>query len=411
MILKKIFLCLTLMLVAGEAMYARSPMVVDSIIAQRMHERNIPVLDGNSVKFFTSGHDKFVDLFDAIRNAKSSIHLEYFNFRNDSIAGLLFKLLGQKVREGVEVRAMYDAFGNLSNNSPISNEMHDSIRMEGINLIKFDPVRFPWVNHIIPRDHRKIVVIDGKIAYTGGMNVADYYITGIKGIGDWNDLHMRIEGSAVEELQKVFCDMWAKVTGEFLVEQKYFPRLQNEGYSRMSIVNRAPGNTSDAIRDLYVTMIDNAHFTIRIINPYFVPTHRVRAALKRAVDRGVKVEIILSEKGDIPMTPQASHYVGNNLMKRGAVVYLFRGGFHHTKMMIVDDVCCTVGSANLDARSLRCDYEINALILDKEVTQELVGHFERQKKSSYLMYRGWYSRQSIKNRFSGWLGNLLTPVL
>lgn len=411
MTLKKIFLCLTLMLVAGEAMYARSPMAVDSIIAQRMHERNIPVLDGNSVKFFTSGHDKFVDLFDAIRNAKSSIHLEYFNFRNDSIAGLLFKLLGQKVREGVEVRAMYDAFGNLSNNSPISNEMHDSIRMEGINLIKFDPVRFPWVNHIIPRDHRKIVVIDGKIAYTGGMNVADYYITGIKGIGDWNDLHMRIEGPAVEELQKVFCDMWAKVTGEFLVEQKYFPRLQDEGYSRMSIINRAPGNTSDAIRDLYVTMIDNAHFTIRIINPYFVPTHRVRAALKRAVDRGVRVEIILSEKGDIPMTPQASHYVGNNLMKRGAVVYLFRGGFHHTKMMIVDDVCCTVGSANLDARSLRCDYEINALILDKEVTQELVGHFERQKKSSYLMYRGWYSHQSIKNRFSGWLGNLLTPVL
>ena len=405
------FLCLTLMLVASEAMYARSPMAVDSIIAQRMHERNIPVIDGNSVKFFTNGHDKFVDLFEVIRSAKSSIHLEYFNFRNDSIAGLLFELLGQKVREGVEVRAIYDDFGNLSNNSPITNAMHDSIRMEGIRLIKFDPVRFPWVNHIIPRDHRKIVVVDGKIAYSGGMNVADYYITGIKGIGDWNDLHMRIEGPAVEELQKVFCNMWAKVTGECLVGPKYFPRNKVAGDARLSVIDRSPGKTSDAIRDLYVTMIDGAHFSIKIINPYFVPTHRVRSALKRAVNRGVKVEILLSEKGDIPMTPQASHYVGNNLMKRGAEVYLFRGGFHHTKMMIVDDVCCTVGYANLDARSLRCDYEINTLILDKDATHDLVDHFELQKKSSYRMYRGWYNEQKLKNRFFGWLGNLLTPVL
>ena len=405
------FLCLTLMLVASEAMYARSPMAVDSIIAQRMHERNIPVIDGNSVKFFTNGHDKFVDLFEVIRSAKSSIHLEYFNFRNDSIAGLLFELLGQKVKEGVEVRAIYDDFGNLSNNSPITNAMHDSIRMEGIRLIKFDPVRFPWVNHIIPRDHRKIVVVDGKIAYSGGMNVADYYITGIKGIGDWNDLHMRIEGPAVEELQKVFCNMWAKVTGECLVGPKYFPRNKVAGDARLSVIDRSPGKTSDAIRDLYVTMIDGAHFSIKIINPYFVPTHRVRSALKRAVNRGVKVEILLSEKGDIPMTPQASHYVGNNLMKRGAEVYLFCGGFHHTKMMIVDDVCCTVGSANLDARSLRCDYEINTLILDKDATHDLVDHFELQKKSSYRMYRGWYNEQKLKNRFFGWLGNLLTPVL
>ncbi len=386
-------------------------MAVDSIIAQRMHERNVPVLDGNSIKFFTNGHDKFVDLFEVIREAKSSIHLEYFNFRNDSIAGLLFELLCEKVKEGVEVRALYDDFGNLSNNSPIKKEMHEFICSQGVRLVKFDPVVFPWVNHIIPRDHRKVVVVDGKVAYTGGMNVADYYINGIEGIGDWNDLHMRIEGPAVEELQKVFCNMWASVTGEYLLGKKYFPRLPQVGYSRLAIVDRAPGKTSDAIRDLYVTMIEGAHFTIKIINPYFLPTHKVRSALKRAIDRGVKVEILLSEKGDIPMTPQATHYLGNNLMKRGAEVYLFQGGFHHTKMMIVDDVCCTVGSANLDSRSLRCDYEINALILDKDATHDLVDHFELQKKSSIQMYRGWYTKQKLKDRFLGWLGNLLTPVM
>jgi len=411
MLLKKILLILTLLVVASEAMDARSPMAVDSIIAQRMHERNIPVMDGNSVKFFTNGHDKFVDLFEVIRNAKSSVHLEYFNFRNDSIAGLLFKLLGQKVREGVEVRAMYDDFGNLSNNAPITDRMHDSIRAEGIKLVKFDPFKFPWANHYYPRDHRKIVVVDGKIAYTGGMNVADYYITGLKGIGDWCDLHMRIEGPAVERVQMLFCEMWAKVTGEYLVGPRYFPVLAPVGDSRMSVVGRAPGKNSDMIRDVYATMIDGAHFSIKIINPYFIPTHRVRSALKRAIDRGVKVEILLSEKGDIPITPQASHYVGNNLMKRGAEIYLFQNGFHHTKMMIVDDVCCTVGSANLESRGLRRDYEINTIIYDKDATHDLIDHFELQKKRSIKMYRGWYTEQGFGHRISGWFGNLLTPFL
>ncbi|MCR5312865.1 MAG: cardiolipin synthase [Bacteroidaceae bacterium] len=399
-------------LILNYASAAKSPMSVDSVIARKMHMRDIPVLDNNSVEFFYNGHDKFVDLFDAIRKAKSSVHLEYFNFRNDSIAGLLFKLLGQKVKEGVEVRAMYDDFGNASNNSPIKKHMHDSICASGVRLVCFDPIRFPWVNHIIPRDHRKIVVIDGKIAYTGGMNVADYYINGIPGIGDWHDLHMRIEGPAVAELQKIFCKMWKKATGEDLSgQEKYFKTYEKAGDNRLAIIDRSRGKYSDIMRELYATMIDAAHYSIKIINPYFVPTHRVRKALKNAIDRGVKVEILVSAKGDIPLTPQAAHYVANNYMKRGAVVYLFEGGFHHTKMMIVDDVCSTVGSVNLDSRSLRCDYEVNTLILNKETTHKLIEHFNKQKESSFLMYRGWYREQSIGHRFQGWLGNFLTPFL
>jgi len=406
------FLSLFFVLSVCTMMFADNTMTVDSIVAHRMEERGIPLRDGNSVKFFMNGHDKFVDLFEVIRNAKSSVHLEYFNFRNDSIAGLLFELLGEKVKEGVEVRDMYDDFGNMSNNSPIKKCMHDSIAASGVQLVKFDPVRFPWLNHIFPRDHRKIVVVDGRVAYTGGMNVADYYITGIEGIGDWNDLHMHIEGPAVADLQDVFCRMWAGVTGEILTGEKYFPKdLSSDDNATLAIVDRTPYVTADAIRDLYITMIDGAKKSIKIINPYFVPTHKVRQALKNAIDRGVRVEIIVSAKGDIPMTPQAAQYVANNYMKRGAKVYLFEGGFHHTKMMIVDDVCSTVGSANLDARSLRSDYEINTLILDKDITGELVRHFEAQKKSCFVMYRGWYAEQGFGNRFAGWLGNLLTPFL
>lgn len=392
----------------------------DSIVASHLRRRGLTICDGNSVRLLKTGHDKFEDMFEAIRGAKSFIHLEYFNFRNDSIAGLLFSLLAQKVSEGVEVRALYDAFGNASNNKPIKAAMHDSIRALGIDLVKFSPLRFPWVNRIIPRDHRKIVVIDGKIAYTGGMNVADYYIEGIPEIGDWHDMHLRVEGEAVNDLHEIFCKMWYKSTGEYLMGEKYFPEHSSyadeplprmHSNERVCIVDREPKYAADAIRDLFSEMLDKAQRKVLIINPYFVPTHRVRKALKRAVDRGVDVQILLSAKSDIPLTPEASHYVGNNLAKRGAKVYLYHGGFHHTKIMMVDDLYCTVGSSNMDSRSLRCDYEVNTVIFSKEVTAELTDLFNEQLKSSTMMEEGYWGTRTIGKRFQGWFGNLLTPFL
>ncbi|MBQ6964444.1 MAG: cardiolipin synthase [Bacteroidaceae bacterium] len=383
----------------------------DSIMAAHLRQRDVPISDGNSVVLLKTGHEKFVDLFEAVRNAKSFIHLEYFNFRNDSIAGLLFHLLAQKAAEGVEVRALYDAFGNASNNQPIKHHMHDSINALGIHLVKFDPIRFPWVNHIIPRDHRKIVVIDGEVAYTGGMNVADYYIEGIPEIGDWHDMHMRIEGPAVNDLHEIFCRMWYKATKEYLTGAKYFPAHKKVGNQRVAIVDRHPLRSADAIRDLFAEMLNTAQHKVLLINPYFVPTHRVRKALKRAIDRGVEVQILLSAKSDIPLTPEASHYVGNNLAKRGAKVYLFHGGFHHTKIMMVDDLYCTVGSSNMDARSLRCDYEVNTVIFSQKTTDELTHLFNEQLKSSTQMEKGYWGTRSAGKKFQGWFGNLLTPFL
>lgn len=400
-------LILTVMSVAALSVKAQSD--VEEMKYLELH--GIDVTEGNEVHLLKSGHDKFVDMFDAIRQAKRFVHLEYFNFRNDSIAGLLFDLLAQKVKEGVEVRAMYDAFGNASNNQPISRHQHDSIAALGIRLVKFDPIRAPWVNHIIPRDHRKIVVIDGEIAYTGGMNVADYYVDGLEGIGPWRDMHMHIEGEAVNKLHEIFAKMWAEATGEMLVSAKYFPMHEPKGSAKVAIVDRAPKVSNKSIRQLYVSMLDNARTKVRLINPYFVPTHSVRDALKRCIDRGVEVEIMISEKSDIPLTPDASHYVGRLLQKRGAKVYMFNGGFHHTKMMIVDDKFCTVGSSNLDSRSLRCDYEVNTVIFDPDVTAELVSMFENDKKSSIPMNTEYWQDKSKWKRFVAWFGNLLTPVL
>lgn len=384
----------------------------DSLMMAHLTQRGVEMQDGNSVQLLKTGHDKFVDLFETVREAQSFIHLEYFNFRNDSIAGLLFDLLAQKVREGVEVRALYDAFGNSSNNRPISRQMHDSICSLGIQLVKFDPIRFPWVNHIIPRDHRKIVVIDGRIAYTGGMNVADYYIEGIPEIGPWHDMHMRVEGPAVNELHSIFCRMWYKETGEYLNGTKYFPSEHIADDSlRLAVIDRHPPHSSDAIRDMFAEMLNTAQKKVLLISPYFVPTHKVRKALKDAIDRGVEVQILLSAKSDIPLTPEASHYVGNNLAKRGAKVFLFHGGFHHTKIMMVDDLYCTVGSSNMDARSLRCDYEVNVVIFSKKVTAELTRLFNEQLKTSTRIEKGYWKTRSVGKRFQGWFGNLLTPFL
>ena len=151
---------------------------VDTLVVRDLRGHGITFSHDNSVVLFNNGQAKFDDLFQAIRQAKSSVHLEYFNFRNDSITAELVRLLARKVKEGVEVRALFDAFGNTSNNRPLKNKHLRQIREQGIEIYEFDPLHFPWINHVFHRDHRKIVVIDGQIAYTGGMNVADYYIHG-----------------------------------------------------------------------------------------------------------------------------------------------------------------------------------------------------------------------------------------
>ena len=191
----------------------------DSVIVHQMEAEGVRFTQGNQVRLLMSGKDKFADMFEAIRQAKSSVHLEYFNFRNDSIASLLFDILREKRKEGVEVRAMFDGFGNDSNNQPLKKRHLRKLRADSINIVEYDPIRFPWVNHIWPRDHRKIVIIDGEIAYTGGMNVADYYIVGTEQVGEWRDMHCRLEGPVVNDLQTIFARIWKKATKEDLTAQ------------------------------------------------------------------------------------------------------------------------------------------------------------------------------------------------
>ena len=383
----------------------------DSLIVSQMKSVGIIFSPSNEVQLIMSGKDKFALLFDDIRKAKSSVHLEYFNFRNDSIASLLFDILREKRKEGVEVRALFDGFGNDSNNQPLKKHHIRSLRNDSIDIHEFDPVRFPWVNHIWPRDHRKIVVIDGHIAYTGGMNVADYYIVGTKQVGEWRDMHCRIEGPVVNELQEIFARIWQKVTKEKLQDAKYYQGTE-KGNKMVGIANREPNKTNKIMRQFYISALDDAQDSIKIINPYFTLTPSVKKAIHRAIKRGVKVDILVSAKSDIPLTPDAVFYNVHKLMKKGANIWLYQPGFHHSKIMMVDGRFCTVGSTNLDARSLRYDYEVNALIINKQVTQELQDMFMRDTQKSILLTpEEWDKFRTGWQKFRGWFAQLFTPFM
>lgn len=386
----------------------------DSILVDYLWEEyGIPTTTHNRVKLLKSGEEKFEDLFEAIRKAEHHIHLEYFNFRNDSIAGLTFKLLAQKAQEGIEVRALFDAFGNFSNNQPLKKKHLKAIRESGVEIVKFDPFRFPYINHAYHRDHRKIVIIDGKIGYTGGMNIADYYIEGLPEIGEWRDMHVRIEGEGVNYLQDIFLDMWNKTAKQAIGGKDYYP-LQDDSINdnkRIAIVDRYPIKAPKTMRKVYAHAIETAEKKVQIINPYFTPTRTIKKAIKKALKKGTKVEIMIPGKSDISFSPEGAFYIANKLRKRGADIYVFNGGFHHSKIMMIDSLYCTVGSTNLNSRSLCYDYEVNAFIFDEETTHKLIDMFEKDQQNSTLLTKDIYKQRSAWKRLVGWFAYLLTPFI
>ena len=398
----------------------------DSLIVNTLRGEGIKFSRNNEVTLLMNGQEKFDDMFRAIRQARSSVHLEYFNFRNDSIANLLFDILAEKVKEGVEVRALFDAFGNSSNNRPLKAKHLKAIRDRGIEIYEFSPLRFPWINQVFHRDHRKIVVIDGQIAYTGGMNVADYYINGTEVVGEWRDMHCRIDGDEVNTLQAIFLRIWNKTTKQNVHGAKYYRGIRggyyfeglkpdtcaSAGKKMVGIINREPHTSNRIIRTFYVNAINQAQDSIKLVNPYFTLTRKLKKALRNAVKRGVKVEVMISEHSDIPLTPDCVFYNAHKLMKRGVDVWVYRPGFHHTKIIMVDGRFCTVGSANLDARSLRFDYEENAVIIDPCTTHQLSTMFDNDKTKSFrLTPEYWKTQRTGWQKFRGWFAHLLAPWL
>ncbi len=375
----------------------------DSLTIQDFRRMGLPFYDGNEVSLLSTGIVKFEDMFQAIKEARRYVHLDYFKFQNDSICDVLFDLLRQKAQEGVEIRIVYDGLGNKYSAMPLPKDCLDTLKSAGIQVCEFDPVKFPWVNHLFHRNHHKITVIDGEKAYTGGMNVADYYLHGKPEIGEWRDMHIRLEGPIVDGYQSVFADMWHKISGEKLDSLRYRGESVSNKNVLVALANRVPRQTSSIMRDTYCASIDNAQKLIQIVNPYATLVRSVRRSLYAALKRGVKVQFMVSTKGDSPILSNVIGIEMKKLMKRGAEVCYYNGGFHHSKVMMVDSIFCTVGTTNLDARSLRFDYEVNAFIFDHDITRELQEIFSHDVKQNctILTPEGWKKQFPLRRRIAG----------
>ncbi len=375
----------------------------DSIVREIFRQKGFPFYEDNEVKLLPTGREKYDDLFGCVQSARRFIHMDYFKFQQDSICRALFDILAHKAGQGVEVRVVYDSFGNRYSDLPLTDSYLDSLRTAGIQIEEFDRVRFPWINHLRHRNHHKIAIIDGEAAYTGGMNVADYYLHGKPSVGEWRDMHMKVRGSMVNGYERVFEDMWWRATKERLDSTRYLTQPFPAGHTSMAMVERIPKKSGKVIRKTYCIAIDHADNIIQIVNPYPTLVKSIRKSLEHALARGVRVQIMASTKSDGPVTPDVVGQEMHKLMKKGAEVFYYDGGFHHSKVMMVDGLFCTVGTANLDARSLRFDYEVNAFIFDRQVTSQLQDIFYRDVHAhcTLLTPENWKYRFPLKRRISG----------
>ena len=363
----------------------------------------LPIYENNQVRILPTAEIKFRDLFQAVDEAEKYIYLDYFKFQQDSICGELLARLRRKVREGVEVRILFDSFGNKHSDLPLSDTLQTRIRESGISIAAFDPVRFPWINHLMHRNHHKIAVIDGKVVYTGGMNVADYYLHGKPKVGKWRDMHIRMEGPIVEAYEEVFQKMWERTLSDSPLKGEKHEASPLRGGLEGSLVafaSRWPRESPRIMRQAYCAAIDNAEHLVQIVNPYAMLFGEIRTSLRKALERGVRVQFMVSRKSDGRVNDDVIGLEMHKLMKRGAEVYYFESGFHHSKIMMIDSLFCTVGTTNLDARSLCFDYEVNAFIFDPATTGELQRIFADDAKnhSTLLTPEVWKERFPPRRR-------------
>ena len=363
--------------------------------------------ENNTVTLLPTAEIKFRDLFQEIEQAKQYIYLDYFKFQQDSICGELLEKLYRKVREGVEVKILFDSYGNHSSDLPLSDTLQARIQQSGIQIKAFDPVRFPWINHLLHRNHHKIAIIDGKVVYTGGMNVADYYLHGKPKVGKWRDMHIRMEGPIVQAYEELFWKMWQKTPSNSPVRGRTpndeivaKESLPSRGGLVGSVASRWPRETPKIMRQTYCTCIDNADHLVQIVNPYAMLFGEVRASLRKALERGVRVQFMVSTRCDSRLNDDVIGLEMRKLMKRGAEVYYYESGFHHSKFMMIDSLFCTIGTTNLDARSLCFDYEVNAFIFSPTTTHELQQIFydDIEKHSTLLTPEVFKERFPLRRR-------------
>lgn len=366
--------------------------------------------DGNEVEVLTSGQDYMQSLLRAIGKAQHHIHIETYIIEDDAVGRLLRDALIDKVREGVEVRFLYDDVGCWK----VRNAFFDSFVAGGICVHPFLPVRFPSLtNKVNYRNHRKICVIDGLVGYIGGMNFALRYVS--RRMPCWRDMQLCVHGSAVGSLQRMFLADWCFVTGKELLHRRFFPHSSKskvkEGDSLLQIVSSNPVSIFPEIMYGLTCAIQCAQKYLYIQTPYFMPTESVLQALQSAAMSGVDVRLMLPKKSDSLLLRRGNDSYLMDMLKAGVHVYFYTGGFLHSKMLVVDDDWCSVGSANMDFRSFENNFEANAFVYDPQVAKRVREEFEKDLCCSQeVLYREWKHRP-YRRRMLESITRILSPLL
>ncbi len=378
------------------------------IIQLLLNNSNSVVTIGNKIKVLNNGAETFEAILDVLQQAQSFIHLEYYIFANDDIGQEIIKILKHKAAHGVEVRMIVDDVGSWELKQPF----FDDLIAAHIQVETFLQVRFPkFTSRVNYRNHRKIVIVDGQVGFVGGINVADRYITGDARYGIWRDMHLMVEGDAVNTLQMVFLSDWYFVRQVELAEEKYFPPKTPHGDSLVQITSSGPDTDWPAIMMGIFHAIASAQQYVYITTPYFMPGETVLMALKSAALGGIDVRILIPQKSDAWFTRQCSYSYVRELMEANIKVYFYEKGFLHSKMMVVDDVVSTIGSANIDFRSFEQNFEINAFMFDENIAVELRQTFLADLEDSVLVeYEPWKDRP-LKQKMQESFARLFSPLL
>lgn len=366
------------------------------------------LLSASDASVFSSTREFASALYKEIDAAKESIHVQFYIFEDDEFGHLLCEHLVAKAKEGIEVRVIYDSVGCFK----ISKTFFETMRCAGIYVESFLKVRFPLLtNKVNYRNHRKIVVIDGKVGFVGGCNVADRYLNGV-GWGAWRDTMLLLRGNAVHGLQASFLIDWYFASGTLVSGDRYFPVLPSDGENLVQVVQSNPVGEVRTILTGMVKAISTARNYLYLQTPYFMPDESFLLALKSAALSGVDVRLMIPEKADSWLAGYATRSYLMDIMKAGVKVYLYREGFLHSKTFVCDDYLSSVGSVNLDFRSFYYNFEVSAFVYGKSVARELKEQFlEDTKACRALTPSGFMAERSFKERCAESVARLFSPLL
>ncbi|HNX17177.1 MAG TPA: cardiolipin synthase [Methanoregula sp.] len=368
------------------------------------------VTDNNNIEIYTNGHDKFKALFAAVEQAKEFIHVEYYYISPDRMGTQFAELLTKKAREGVEVRVLVDGLPFSIVPTSFWKPFIDAGGKKAVffpGFLRFINIRF---NN---RNHRKIVVIDGKTAFCGGFNVGDEYVgEGVKKLGFWRDTHVKIDGDAAQLLELRFLMDWNYASEEQIeTRDRYFPKSNSTGSAIVQIVSSGPDHQHNQIKLAYLQLINTASESIYIQTPYFVPDASLLDALRLAAQSGIDVKIMIPCKPDHMFVYAVNHAFIRDLLDAGVKAYTYDEGFIHAKTLVIDGVVASVGSANWDIRSFKLNFETNALIYDSGYAKKLKEIFEDDLKHSTEITPESLKKRPLTDKIWEPIARLFSPVL